>query len=149
MAKLGVVDIALELQQEMSDPSKHKQQFNMEAMQKVVDHMNLKLCEGAKFSQVNAMALALMVNTHTMDGNQSLHSVTSMQVELDLGRAREEFHMWLCIFGSLPQITPYLRSHPSPMRQWMTWSPLALGDLRKCTASTRRPEITASVSESV
>ena len=59
MAKLGVVDIALELQQEMSDSSKHKQQFNMEAMQKVVDHMNLKQCEGAQFSQVNSMALAL------------------------------------------------------------------------------------------
>ncbi len=39
------------------------------------------------------MASALMVNTHTTNGNQSLHSVTSMQVELDLGRARKEFHM--------------------------------------------------------
>jgi hypothetical protein len=38
------------------------------------------------------MALALMFNTHTMDGNQSHHSVTSMQEELDLGRAWEEFH---------------------------------------------------------
>jgi hypothetical protein len=54
--------------------------------------MNLKLCEGAQFSQVNSMALALMVGTHTTDGNQSLCSITSMQVELDLGRAREEFH---------------------------------------------------------
>jgi hypothetical protein len=76
----------------MSDRSKHKQQFNMESMQKVVDHMNLKPCEGAQFSQVNSMALALMVNTHTMDGNQLLCSVTSMQVELDLGRTQEEFH---------------------------------------------------------
>jgi hypothetical protein len=92
MAKLGIVDIALELLQEMSDRSKHKQQFNMEAMQKVADHMNLKPCEGAQFSQVNSMASALTANTHTMDGNQSLCSVTSMQVELDLGRAREEFH---------------------------------------------------------
>ncbi len=39
------------------------------------------------------MASALTVNAHTMDGNQSLCSVTSMQVELDLGRARKEFHM--------------------------------------------------------
>jgi hypothetical protein len=38
------------------------------------------------------MALALMVNTHTMDGNQFLRSFTSMQVESDLGRAWEEFH---------------------------------------------------------
>ncbi len=93
MAKLGIVDIALELLQEMSDRSKHKQQFNMEAMQKVADHMNLKPCEGAQFSQVNSIALALTVNTHTTDGNQSLRSITSMQVELDLGRAWEEFHM--------------------------------------------------------
>jgi hypothetical protein len=77
----------------MSDQSKHKQHFSMEAMQKVADHMNLKLCEGAQFSQLNSMALVLMVNTHTMDGNQSLGSVTSMQVESDLGRACKEFHM--------------------------------------------------------
>ncbi len=43
------------------------------------------------------MALALTVNTHTTDGNQSLHSITSMQVELDLGRAREELHMMLAV----------------------------------------------------
>jgi hypothetical protein len=69
MAKLGIVDIAPEHLQEMSDQSKHKQQFNMEAMQKVVDHMNLKPYEGAQFSQVNSIASALMVNNHTMDGN--------------------------------------------------------------------------------
>ena len=77
----------------MSDQSKHKQQFNTEAMQKVADHINLKPCEDAQFSQVNSLASALMVNTHTTDGNQSLHSITSMQVESDLGRAQEEFHM--------------------------------------------------------
>jgi hypothetical protein len=88
-----MVDIASELLQEMSDGSKHKQQFNMVAMQKVSDHMNLKPCEGAQFSQVNSMALALTVNTHTTNGNQSLCSVTSTQVESDLGRAWEEFHM--------------------------------------------------------
>jgi hypothetical protein len=93
MAKLGVVDIALELLQEMSDQSKHKQQINTEAIHKVADHMNLKPCEGAQFSQVNSMALALTVNTHIMDEKQSLCFVTSMQVESDLGRAWEEFHM--------------------------------------------------------
>jgi hypothetical protein len=62
-------------------------------MQKAADHMTLKPCEGAQFSQVNTMASALMVNTHTSDGNQSIRSVTSMQVESDLGRARKEFHM--------------------------------------------------------
>ncbi len=68
-AKLGIVDIAMELLQEMSDQLKHKQQCNMEAMQKVADHMNLNPYEKAQFSQVNSMALALMVNTHTTDGN--------------------------------------------------------------------------------
>jgi hypothetical protein len=81
------------LLQDMSEQSKHKQQFNMEAMQKVADHMNLKPSEGAQFSQINSMALALTVNTHTMDGNQSFCSATSMQVELDLGRACKDFHM--------------------------------------------------------
>jgi hypothetical protein len=38
------------------------------------------------------MALDLTVNIHTTDGNQSLCSITSMQVEPDLGRAREEVH---------------------------------------------------------
>jgi hypothetical protein len=55
MAKLGVVDIALELLKEMIYQSKHKQQFNTEAVQKVADHMNLKPCEGAQFSQVNSL----------------------------------------------------------------------------------------------
>jgi hypothetical protein len=82
MTKLGIVDIAPELLHEMTDQSKHKQQFKTEAMQKVEDHMNLKPCELAQ-----SIALALFV------WEQSLHSVTSMQVELDLGRAREEFHM--------------------------------------------------------
>jgi hypothetical protein len=93
MAKLGVVDIALELLREMSDQSMHRQQFNIGAMQKVANHMNLKACEDAQPSQVNSMASALMVNTHTTDGNQSLRSITSMQVESDLGRACKEFHM--------------------------------------------------------
>jgi hypothetical protein len=65
----------------------------MEAMQKVADHMNLKPCEGAQFSQVNSMVLALTANTHTTDGNQSLRSITSMQVESNLGRAGKEFNM--------------------------------------------------------
>jgi hypothetical protein len=93
LAMLGLVDIAPELLQEMSGHSKHKQQFNMEAMQKAVDHMNLKPCEGAQFSQVNSTASAFTVNTHTTDGNQLLSSITSMQIQPDLGRAREEFHM--------------------------------------------------------
>ncbi len=62
-------------------------------MQHVTDHMNLMLCEEAQFSQVSSMALALKVNTHTTDGNQSLCSITSAQVQSDLGRARENSHV--------------------------------------------------------
>jgi hypothetical protein len=72
-----------------------------------------------------------------------------MQVELDLGRAREEFHMLAVHLWELALDHAIFEERPSPMRQWMTWSPSALGNLRKCTASTRRPEITASVSKSV
>jgi hypothetical protein len=93
MAKLGIVENAPELFQEISDPSKHKQQFNTEAMQKLADQFNLKPCESAQFSQVNSMASALTVNTHTKNGNKSLRSITSMQVESDLGKAQEELHM--------------------------------------------------------
>jgi hypothetical protein len=93
MAKLGLVDIAPELLQEMSDRLKHKEQYDMEAMQCLAAHMNLKPCEDEQFSQVNSIGLALMVNTHTTDGNQLLCSITSVQVQLDLGRAREEFYM--------------------------------------------------------
>jgi hypothetical protein len=85
MAKLGLVDIGPELLQEMSDRSKHKQQYKTEAMHHVVAHKNLKQCEDTQFSQVNSMALALTVNTHTTDGNQLLCSITSAQVQLDLG----------------------------------------------------------------
>jgi hypothetical protein len=77
MAKLGLVDIAPELLQEMSDRSKHKDQFNTEAMQKVADHMNLKLSKGAQFSQVNSPALAHRVNTYATDWNQLLFSFRS------------------------------------------------------------------------
>jgi hypothetical protein len=149
MAKLGVVNIALELLREMSDQSKHKQQFNTEAMQKVADHMNLKPCEGAQFSQVNSMASTLMVNTHTIDGNQSLCFITSMQVESDLGRAHKEFHMLAVHLWELAPDHAIFEEPAISKRQWMTWSPLALGNLRKCMASTRRPETTASVSKSV
>jgi hypothetical protein len=99
----------------MSDHSKHKQQFNIRAMQKVVDHMNLKPCEGAQYSQVNSMALTLMVNTHTTDGNQSLHSITSTQIESNLGRALEEFHMLAVHLRELALDHTILRSWPSPI----------------------------------
>jgi hypothetical protein len=145
MAKLGVVDIAPELLQDRSDQSKHKQQFNMEALQKVADHMNLKPCEDAQFSQVNSMALALTANTHTTDGNQSLCSVTSTQVELDLGRAQEEFHM---LAVHLWELAPDHAIFEETAFTNEAMDELVIGDLRKFMAFTRRPEITAFVSES-
>ena len=48
------------------------------------------------------MALALTVNTYTMDGNQSLSFITSTHVESDLGRAQEEFHMLAVRLQELP-----------------------------------------------
>jgi hypothetical protein len=95
MAKLGLVDIAPELLQEMSVLSKHKQQYDTEAMQHVAAHMNLKPCEDAQFSQVNSMALAPMVNTHATDGNQLLCSITSAQVHWILAGHRRSFICWL------------------------------------------------------
>jgi hypothetical protein len=93
MAKLGLVDIALERLQEMSDQSNQKQQYDTDAMQWVVEHMNFKPCKDVQFFQMNSIASALIINTHTTDGNQSLCSVTSAQVQSDLGRAQEDFHM--------------------------------------------------------
>jgi pentatricopeptide repeat protein len=42
MAKLGMVDIALELLKEMSNQSNQKQWYNTDAMQQVSEHMDLK-----------------------------------------------------------------------------------------------------------
>ncbi len=95
MEKLGLIDIAPELLQEMNERSS-KKKYEMDAVQRVAEHMNLKPCKDAQFSQVNSMASVLTHNTHTTDGNESLRSVTSVQVEADLGRAREEYHT-LCM----------------------------------------------------
>ena len=118
-------------------------------MQKVADHMNLKPCEGAQLSQVNAMAMALMVNTHTVDGNQSLCSITSMQVESDLGRARKEFHTLAVHLWELA-LDHTIFEEPAFSDEAMD-DLVSLGSRKsqKCTASTRKPEITASISESV
>ncbi len=133
-----------ELLQEMSDRSKHKQQFNTEAMQKVADHMNLKQCEGTQFSQVNSMASALTINIHITDGNQLLCSVTSTQVESDLGRAWEEFHK---LAVHLRELTPdhAIFEETAVANEAMDeLASLDLGNLRKCMDFTRKPEITAS-----
>jgi hypothetical protein len=72
MAKLDLVDIAPELLQKVSYRSKHKQQFNTEVMQKVADHMNLKPCEDAQFSQV------IQLNDFGPDGQYSHHRQESI-----------------------------------------------------------------------
>jgi hypothetical protein len=53
--------------------------------------MNLKPCKDAQFSQVNSTVSALTINIHTTDGSQSLCSVISAQIQLELGRAQEDF----------------------------------------------------------
>jgi hypothetical protein len=65
MATFGLVDIPPELLKEMSDCSNQKQRYDTDAMQRDADHMNLKPGKDARFSQV----------------------------QLDLGRAQEDFHM--------------------------------------------------------
>ena len=69
MAKLGLVDIDPKLLQKMSDRLKQKHQYKTDAMHLVADHMNLKPCADAQFSQVNSTTSALTVNTHTADRN--------------------------------------------------------------------------------
>ena len=91
MEKLGLLEIAPELLQEMNERST-KKKYETDAMQRVAEHMNLKPCDDAHFSQVNSAASALTHNTHTTNGNESLRSVTSVQIEADLSRARGEFH---------------------------------------------------------
>jgi hypothetical protein len=91
MEKLGLVEIAPELLQEMNERST-KKKYETDAMQRVAEHMNLKPCDDAHFSQVNSAASALTHNSHTTNGNESLRSVTSVQIEADLSRARGEFH---------------------------------------------------------
>jgi hypothetical protein len=121
----------------------------MEAMQKDADHMNLKPCEGAQFSQIDSMAFTLTDNTHTTDGNQSLCSITSMQVELDLGRAREEFHM---LAVHLWELTPDHAIFEDPAFSKKTMDDLvSLGSRKsqKMHGLYKELEITASVLESV
>ena len=91
MEKLGLLEIAPELLQEINERSTRKK-YEMDAMQRVTERMNLKPCDNAHFSQVNSVASALTHNTHTMNGNESLRLVTSVQIEADLGCARGEFH---------------------------------------------------------
>jgi hypothetical protein len=147
-AKLGLVDIVPELLQEMSDCSKHKHQFSTEAMQKVVNHMNQKPCEGAQTPQVKSTALALMGNTHTTDRNQSLCSFTSMQVQLDLSRAREEFHMLAVCLRQLAPDHAIFEETAFTDEAMDKLASLGSQHLRKCMDFTRKQEITAFVFKS-
>ena len=91
LEKLGLLEIAPELLQEMNESSARKQ-YETDAMQGVAEHMNLKPCDDAHSSQVNSAASTLTHNTHTTNGNESLRLVTSVQIEVDLSRAQGEFH---------------------------------------------------------
>jgi hypothetical protein len=70
MEKLGLLNIASKLLQEMKERST-REKYETDAMQRVAEHMNLKPCDDPHFSQVNLAASSLTHNTHTSDGNES------------------------------------------------------------------------------
>ena len=92
MEALGVVDIAPELLAEMQQGSKHKQQFDTEAMQRVAEHMRFHPSDGADFLQVGSGALVLTETSHTTTGQDFICLVTSEVVSANLMSARQEFH---------------------------------------------------------
>ena len=93
MEKLGMVDIAPELLEEMKQGLNAKQQFGTEVMQRVAEQMQLKPTDGANFSTIDSCASALLVTSHTTNGQESICSVTTETVEANLSRARQEFHL--------------------------------------------------------
>jgi hypothetical protein len=68
MELLGMVDIAPELLAEMWHGSAQKQQFNMEAMQRVTVYMQLRPTDWATFSTVDSSASTLSETSHTTNG---------------------------------------------------------------------------------
>jgi hypothetical protein len=92
MEELGMVDIAPELLANMRKGTDKRPYFNTEAMQQVAEHMQLKPTDGANFSAIDSSASALFKNTHTTNGQESIWSITSKTVEVNLSWARQEFH---------------------------------------------------------
>jgi hypothetical protein len=103
MEVLGMVDIAPDLLAEMKMGSSKKQHFNTEAMQHVADHMQLKPTNDANFSQIDSTALALLDNTHTTNGQDSIHSMALEMVKANLSKACIEFRR-LCL--TLREMSP-------------------------------------------
>jgi hypothetical protein len=73
-----------------------KQMFSMEAMEQVAGFMQIKPSDGTNFSQIGSNASAILENTHTTTGQQSLRLVTSAEVESNLSQACQEFQR-LCM----------------------------------------------------
>jgi hypothetical protein len=92
MEALGAIDIMPELLAEMQQGSKHKQQFDTEAMQRVAEHIRFRPSDGADFLQVGSRALVLTETSNTTTGHESICSVTSEVVSANLMSARQEFH---------------------------------------------------------
>ena len=84
MEELGMVDIAPEVLEEMKQGSNAKQQFGTEAMQRVAEQMQVKPTDGANFSTIDSCASALLVTSHTTNGQESIRSVTTKTVEANL-----------------------------------------------------------------
>ena len=92
MEALRVANIAPELLAEMQQGSKRKQQFDMEAIERVAEHMRFRPSDGADFLQVGSGALVLTETSHTTTGQDSISLITSEVVSANLMSARQEFH---------------------------------------------------------
>jgi hypothetical protein len=84
MEELGMLDIAPELLAEMRKGTDKRPYFDTKAMQQVAEHMQLKPTDDANFSAIDSNASALTKNTHTTNGQESIRSVTSKTVEVNL-----------------------------------------------------------------
>jgi hypothetical protein len=65
--------------------------------------MQIKPSDGTNFSQIGSNATAISENTHASTGQQSLHLVTSAEVDSDLSQACQEFQ---CLCMRLQEMSP-------------------------------------------
>ena len=65
--------------------------------------MQIKPSDGTNFSQIGSNASAILENTHTTTGQQSLRLVTSAEVESNLSQACQEFQ---CLCMRLREMSP-------------------------------------------
>jgi hypothetical protein len=83
-------------EKERKRAEKNQQMFSTETMERVAGFMQIKPINRANFSQTRSNASAILKNTHTTTGQQSLRLVTSAEVESNLLQACQEFQR-LCM----------------------------------------------------